>query len=119
MLAEGVYLLNFESSQSSNLEREEGLAVLRDGRIVGSDPNGGIFKGSYRFDAQRAEAVVDVRLAIPPNGVLLTGLRAGPEGAVLDLSGRFPAPAPASSATVNVGGAPLKVELRYMGRLAG
>jgi hypothetical protein len=123
MLPDGIYGLNFNSggfgSHGRAEDRGDGLAVLRGGRIVGSDPNGGVFKGRYRYDAERCEAVIDVRLAIPPNGVLLTGLRAGPEGAFLDVSGRFPPPAPVSSATVDVGGAPLTVELRYVGRLAG
>lgn len=123
MLDDGIYGLSFESEPCAGNEpvagRSDGLAVLRGGLIIGSDPNGGVFKGRYRYDAGRGEAVVEVRLAIPPNGVLLTGLAAGPAGAFIDVCGRFPPPAPVSTATVDVGGAPLKVELRYVGPLAG
>lgn len=123
MLPDGIYGLSFESDcpTPNGVDRARGsaLAVLRAGRIVGSDPNGGLFKGRYRYDAGCGEAVIQVQLAIPPNGVLLTGLQAGPEGALIDVFGRFPLPTPVSSAVVDVGGAPLKVELRYVGRLAG
>ncbi len=123
MLPDGIYGLSFEigcsASSGADTARGDGLAVLRGGRIVGSDPNGGLFKGHCRYDAGCGEAVIQVQLAIPPNGVLLTGLQAGPEGAFIDVSGRFPPATPVSSAVVDVGGAPLRVELRYVGRLSG
>jgi hypothetical protein len=140
MLDDGVYGLSFESrapsepgeapalsgaseqissiGQSEGLVRSEGLAVLRGGRILGSDPYGGVFRGHYQYDAARGDILVEVRLAIPPNGVLLTGLEAGPDGAFVDVSGRFPKPKPVSSAVVDVAGAPVTVELRFVGALS-
>lgn len=122
MIDDGVYGLSFESP----LKRDgaatpawsgEALAVLRGGVILGSDPHGGVFRGRYRYDPVCGEAVIEVQLAIPPHGVLLTGLEAGSEGAFVDVSGRFRPKRPVSSAVVDIAGAPLAVELRYMGPL--
>lgn len=123
MLDDGVYGLCFETRASGGFETEpdrgEGLAVLRGGQILGSDSNGGIFRGSYRYDAGRGETQVDVRLAIPPHGILLTGFSAGPEGALVDVSGWFRRPRPVSSSVIDIAGAPIVVQLRYVGPLAG
>ncbi len=117
MLDDGVYGLSFESrsSEDGGDFRGEGLAVLRGGVILGSDPHGGVFRGRYAYDAARDDIVVEVRLVIPPNGVLMTGLEAGPEGAFVDVSGRFRKPKPVSSAVIDIAGAPITVELRYVG----
>jgi len=113
MLDDGIYALSFESSAQWG----EGLALLRGGQILGSDPHGGVFKGRCRYDAASGEAIVEVRLAVPPRGVLLTGLEAGPAGAFLDVSGRFPPPKPVSTAVVDIAGSPITVELRFVGPL--
>lgn len=122
MLDDGLYGLSFESHEpgddASPVARGDGLAVLRGGRIVGSDRHGGVFKGHCRYDAARDEAVIELRLAIPPNGVLLTGLAAGPSGAFVDVSGRLPAPKPVSSGVLEVAGVPVAVELRFVGPLS-
>lgn len=137
MLDDGIYGLSFESCSPreagdaatvchSKREpctgdaavRGEGLAMLRGGVILGSDPHGGVFRGRYAYDARRGDILVEVRLVVPPHGVLLTGLEAGPDGAVVDVSGRFPKPKPVSSAVVDVAGAPVVVELRYVGALS-
>lgn len=121
MLDDGVYELRFKCPGGNGAGMPplsgEGLAVLRGGRILGSDRHGGVFKGRYRYDPARGDAVVEVRIAIPPNGVLLTGLEAGPDGAFLDVSGRFPPSRPASSAVIEIGGATMAVELRFFGPL--
>lgn len=121
MLDDGVYGLNFESRGAGGRDegclRGDGLAVLRGGQILGSDRYGGVFRGCYHYDAVRGEAVIEVQLAIPPHGVLLTGLEAGSEGALIDVAGRFAPPRPLSSAVVDVGGVPMVVELRFVGPL--
>ena len=121
MVRDGVYGLTIAAAQSPggvpSPDRVEALAVLRAGRLLGSDPNGGVFTGRYRYDASCGEAVVSLRLAVPPHGILLTGLEAGPEGMLLDLSGRFALPQPVSSGTVVVAGVPVSVELEFVGPL--
>lgn len=119
MLDDGVYGLSFESCDTGDgaFFRGEGLAVLRQGLLLGSDRHGSVFRGRCSYDASCDEAIVEVRLAVPPNGVLLTGLEAGPEGALLEIAGRFPPPRPVSSMSIDIGGAPVAVELRYVGPL--
>lgn len=123
MVRDGVYGLTLvpplTAGGASPADKVEALAVLRAGRLLGSDPNGGVFTGRYRYDAACGEAVVSLRLAVPPHGVLLTGLAAGPEGLLLDLSGRFALPEPVSSGTVVVAGVPVSVELEFVGPLVG
>ena len=119
MVNEGVYGLSFTAlAPSDGADRVEGLAMLRGGRVLGSDPHGGVFTGHYHYDAVRGEVVIAVRLVVPPNGVLLTGLEAGPDGLLVDISGRFAPAKPVSSAVVDVAGAPIAVELRYVGPLS-
>ncbi|WP_072395973.1 hypothetical protein [Hyphomicrobium sp. CS1GBMeth3] len=122
MLNDGVYGLRFhyrpDAEGGEAALSTEGLAVLRDGRVLGSDRNGGVFKGRCRYDAARGEAVVEVRLAVPPHGVLLTGLEAGPEGAILDVSGCFSPSQSSSSTVIEIGDGALAVELRFFGPLA-
>lgn len=122
MLDDGVYGLSFAIRTADGMGKAaaqgEALAVLRQGHILGSDPYGSVFRGQCRYDAAQGCSIVEVRLAVPPNGVLLTGLEAGPEGAVLDVSGRFAPPQPVSSTVVDVGGVPMVVELRFVGRLS-
>lgn len=123
MLDDGVYGLSFESRDAGSsgegaVHRGEGLAVLRAGQLLGSDRHGSIFRGCCRYDAARGEAVVEVRLALPPHGVLLTGLEAGPDGALIEIAGRFQPPRPVSSGVIEIGGATVAVELRYVGPLS-
>lgn len=122
MLEDGVYGLSFASPDADRSDdapvRSEGLAVVRGGCILGSDRHGGVFRGRCRYDAARGEAIVEVRLAVPPHGVLLTGLAAGPEGAFLDVAARFQPSPPVSSTVIEVGGVTVAVELRFFGPLA-
>lgn len=122
MFDDGVYGLSFAPGHDGTgcpaaEDRGEGLVILRRGEIFGSDPHGGLLQGACHFNPDRAEAEVKLQLAIPPFGVLLTGLEAGPDGKVIEVAGRFSAPRPVSSAVVDVGGLPVVVELRYVGPL--
>jgi hypothetical protein len=116
MLDDGVYGLSFAAIDGDRA-RGDGIAVLRGGQILGSDAHGGLFKGSYRFDAARGGTVVEAQLAVPPHGVLVTGYAAGSEGAFVDIHACFAPDSPASSAVIDVAGMPVSVELRYVGRL--
>ena len=121
MLDDGVYGLSFESQvpgdDGPGEGRSDGLAILRGGSILGSDRYGGVFRGHYSYDAATGEADVALRLAVPPHGVLLTGLEAGPDGIFVDVSGRFRPQQPVSSAVVDIAGAVVNVELRFVGPL--
>ncbi len=50
--------------------------------------------GSYEFDSISETNAVYLRLLVPPEGPFITGYSAGPEGAILEISGQFERAAP-------------------------
>jgi transcriptional regulator with XRE-family HTH domain len=117
MLDEGIYGLKYTSGVNGDAESGNGLAVLRNGKILGSDRLGGVFGGSYEYDPVTKVNRVHVRLEMPPGGTLVTGFSSGPEGATIDVVASIGRAAPVSSAVVEVGGQPLEIELTYLGPL--
>ena len=63
--------------------------MLREGKVLGSDPLGAVFTGTYEFGTARQLNKVRLRLDVPADGVLVTGFSAGPSGATLDIVGAF------------------------------
>jgi hypothetical protein len=117
MLDEGLYGLRYRSADQAEPDRGEGLAVLRDGKILGSDRWGGVFAGTCEYDAKRDSLRVRARLELPPDSVLITGFRAGPGGATLDVVGVVESASASPAALVDVGGQPIAVELTFLGPL--
>jgi hypothetical protein len=91
MLRDGLYALRFAATHDGEPQEATGLAVLRDGTVIGSDPAGAAFTGTYEYDANRDLNRVRLRVDIAPDGVLVTGFDAGPEGTALELWERSPA----------------------------
>ena len=83
MLEDGIYGLRFAATRDGETDDGSGLAVLREGKVMGSDPLGAVFTGTYEFDATRQLNRVRLRLDVPADGVLVTGFSAGPSGATL------------------------------------
>ena len=110
----GSTALPTQSTASACRRKAVALATLRKGRILGSDPWGGVFQGSCQFDAARRVNTVRLRLDVPPDGKLITGFSAGPAGASLDIVGAFERAAPKTATVVEVGGAAVRVELTYL-----
>jgi hypothetical protein len=119
MLSEGLYGLSFRSMDRDEPASADGLALLRHGKILGSDRYGGLFFGSYEPAAGRPVGRVRVRLEMPPGGTLVTGLSVGPEGAALDIECMLEGSPEAASAVIDVGGKPLAVAVRFLGALPG
>lgn len=117
MLDDGVYTLTYTSSTIEGESIANGLAVLRNGKILGSDRFGGVITGSYAFDEKRMTNTVHVRMQIPDGGVLVTGYAAGAEAATLDITAAFERAAPTSTSTIDVKGVPVNVCLTYLGAL--
>ena len=117
MLSEGVYGLAYRGEDGGLPDGGIALVVLRNGKIFGSDRDGGVFSGSYEFDPISALNKVHVRIQMPPEGRLVNGYTAGPEGATLDIAGAFERAAPVSSITIQAGGRPIEVQLNYLGPL--
>lgn len=117
MLDEGIYGLKYMVRHAGEPESGDGLAVLRSGKILGSDRWGGVFAGSYEYDPVTKANLVHVRLEMPPEATLVTGFSSGPEGATIDVVASLDRAAPVSSAVVEVAGRPLEIELTYLGPL--
>jgi hypothetical protein len=115
MLRDGLYALRFAASHDGEPQEATGLAVLRDGTVIGSDPAGAAFTGTYEYDASRDLNRVRLRVDIAPDGVLVTGFDAGPEGTALDVVGAFSGVPTDTAAYIQIAGAPLGVKIQYLG----
>lgn len=117
MLDEGIYSLNYRAEIAGQADADDGLAVLRNGRILGSDRWGGVFTGSYLFDPATTSNTVHIRMQIPPGGRLISGYTAGPKGSTLEFVASLERAAPVSTTVVDVAGQPVEVQLTYLGPL--
>jgi transcriptional regulator with XRE-family HTH domain len=117
MLDEGIYEFVYRGEHDGEVDGDSALAVLRNGRILGSDRSGGLFSGSYEHDAARDTNHIHVRLQVPADGILVTGFAAGLRGASLDITATIARAAPVSSTVVEVAGRPVQIELKYLGPL--
>lgn len=117
MLEDGIYGLRYTALCEGKPDASNGLAVLRGGKILGSDPWGGVFAGSCEFDPEARLNKVRLQFDVPPQGTLITGFSAGPAGAVLDIVGDVEAASPSAATVVEVAGTPVSVELTYLGPL--
>jgi hypothetical protein len=117
MLEDGIYGLWFAASQDGKPEYGSGLAVLREDKVLGSDPLGAVFTGTYEFGTARQLNKVRLRLDVPADGVLVTGFSAGPSGASLDIVGAFAGTSGETPAFIQIAGAPVGVQIRYLGPL--
>ena len=75
MLEDGIYGLYFTAARACACKSEssQALAVLRDGKVLGSDPWGGVFAGSCEFDPTDRANKVRLQFGVPPEGMLVTG----------------------------------------------
>ena len=119
MLEDGIYRLDYRAQDAREEDGGQALAVLRDGKILGSDPWGGLFTGLYDYDPRDCRNKVRLRFDVPPEGVLVTGFCAGPKGATLDIVGTFEPTAPKMVTVVELSGTPVEVQLTYLGPLPG
>ncbi len=114
---EGIYSLGYAGRGGTADESGDALAVLRGGRIMGSDRHGGVFEGSYRYDAATGTNHFHVRMRVPPDGELVTGYEGGADGAVVDVVAVLHRAAPVASATIDIAGQPVDLKLTYLGPL--
>ncbi len=119
MIDEGLYNVEYRFTGSHSVDADVGsaLAVLRNGKILGSDRWGAVFMGSYEFDPVNETNAVHLRLHVPPQGELVTGFAAGPEGAIIEVAGQFERAAPLTRTIADIAGQPLEVTMTYLGAL--
>ena len=117
MLDEGIYSVCHRNPEGGPDCAGNAIAVLRSGKILGSDREGGLFSGSYEFDPASGLNHVQIRFSIPPEGTLVTGFTAGSGGATLDIVGEFTRASPVSKVVIDIDSQPIEVELSYLGPL--
>ena len=117
MLEEGLYGLDYKGEYLGEEDGGTALAVLRNGQILGSDPSGGVFMGSYEYDPVVDLNKVRLSIEVPPERMLITGFSAGPKGATVDIVGAFGRLTPSAMTVVEVGGHPVEVKLTSLGPL--
>jgi hypothetical protein len=118
---DGFYSLTYGTSTGDHgkTDRTGGVALLRSGRIVGSDAGGAKFEGTYQFDSTRQTNHFHVWLRVPPVGELVTGLDSGETGAMVEVVAELDCADPVASTVVHIGGRPLGLTLAYLGPLPG
>jgi transcriptional regulator with XRE-family HTH domain len=118
---DGLYSLTYATSSGGydKTDTKSGVALLRSGRIVGSDPGGAKFEGTYQFDSTRQTNHFHVWLRVPPAGELVTGPETGETGAMVEVIANLDRADPVASTVVHVGGRPLGLTLAYLGPVPG
>lgn len=78
-LRDGIYSLSF-AYESATDPIESALAIARDGAVLASDPQGGVYRTqSYRsIDDRHIHLVIEC--VVPPYRELITGHKAGADG---------------------------------------
>ena len=114
-LGEGLYRIGYRAM--SEYECDHALAVLHNGKVVGSDRHGVVFNGTYRFDRRKGLNVVTLCLEVPPVGTLINGYAAGPGGARINVTCNIAKAQPVSRSTIEVAGQPVSIELSFLGPL--
>ena len=116
MFSEGLYGLDYQAATDMPDVIGSGLAMLRAGKIIGTDRCGSVFIGACEYDRHHRVSRVSVRMQVPPDGELVTGVPTGAEGATFDITVTIKA-ALVVETTVEVAGRPVNVKLTYIGPL--
>lgn len=112
----GIYKVLYDDGDDGGGDGEHALVILRDGALLGSDPNGAIFSGTTTVDDAGRHGFA-ATLTVPPYGILRTGFLAGCDGAKIALSGQLEPGREIQRAVAHVGDAALPITLCYMGPL--
>ena len=110
MLGEGLYSLELRL-RSEGRAVGSALAVVRNGTFLGADAWGGVFSGSCAPNASRE---IRVKVAVPAGGELVTGFKAGPDGAAIDLVGVLRTGEDRRRAAIEIVGQEIDIELSYL-----
>ena len=115
MFDPGMYRFQYCAHVSGVLDTGQGVCVLSDGKIFGCDPWGGVFHGSYMFNPAHERTDAQMVLRVPADGMLVTGLDVGHEGADFETYGSFERTDRVSKSIIKIAGVPVEVVLTYLG----
>lgn len=113
-LPEGIYKLVYRAARQSLVQSDEAMASLRNGRILGSDRQGGLFSGECTYDPKTGRTQMRIDILVPPHARLVTGFQAGAEGATLAVAFILQGELPVSHAVFVVFGESVELELTYL-----
>lgn len=121
MLKDGVYELYYRAEAEPGGGYESLLLALRNGHVLGSDRWGGVFAGRCDFDASTHQHRINVRLLVPPGGMLVTDDSPRLLGDQIDVAVTLGRSRDISSGCglVDVGGQQVRVELQFKGPVPG
>jgi hypothetical protein len=119
MLPDGLYELLYRADADPGLGFDSLLLALRNGNILGSDKWGGLLTGRCEFNSNADEHQVNVRLHVPPGGMLVTDYMPHPTSRDVALDLRFSRYDDLVSGLVEVAGQPVRVELLFKGPVPG
>ena len=114
MIEDGFYSLSFFHAGQEPMDSAQTVALFRDGRLLGSDPLGGVFSGRYSPCHWDHEIGLEGRFVVPRHSVLVTGQRTGDSPVTLAFSGWLDARCRQRRGTIEIGGRWLSVQLTFM-----
>lgn len=116
VLNDGIYSLAYRSVAGEAV-CANGLAIVRNNQIMGSDEAGGIFNIRFLLSEFNHAGAFEGRLSLPPDGELITGLRAGPEGLDIPIHGKTVSTDTLLQFIVQVADQAIEVDAAYVGPL--
>jgi hypothetical protein len=116
MFRNGIYKVCYGPASIDDGPLEDALAVMRNGRLIGSDRHGCVFVGEPMCGVGPHETI-RIQLTIPPGGELVTGFRAGQHGATLHLRGQFDPTLNVQTSMIDIEGERIALHVSYLGPL--
>ena len=96
-----------------------GVFVLRQGAFTGVGQTGALYKGKYGPDPARGLFQFEGNVDFPPDTILVTGSRAGPNGLSMPFKGESAAPKPDARFSISFGGRAVDLMMSYVGPIPG
>lgn len=118
MLKDGVYELFYRAASSPEGSYESMLMVLRGGNVLAADPWGGVASGRCELDPVSLTYRINVRMHVPPGGMLVTDDAPRNEGDEIEIVGEIDAAGEGTMA-IDIGGRTVSIALKYQGPVPG
>jgi transcriptional regulator with XRE-family HTH domain len=110
MIENGLYKIDFTGNQGWG----DGILILQNGIIAGHDVGDVQYDGRYSFNGKSSTNTLELTIAVPPHGELVTGFVAGPAGAKIPVVAECGRPAPECEFVAFVGGKKVLGKIRKL-----
>lgn len=118
--AEGVFQIAYRDEPQSGDVQNRLILIVRDDQVFGSDQHGGVYAGLIAWTERRDrtyEFSAHVSCESPPAGELVAGLDARGAGASMTIVGAIDPAEKRQSATIELNGVVIAVDIDYVGPL--